>query len=184
MNVLGCSLRIDTAPLFSLSEYSGPATRLPSPSREATSCEVWGSSPIPEGKMERRRKVKLWFCTKGRTKRGERRVQAPGSVACSQDTPSRPLAGRWVTLVTRHASSVGSAVAWGLRTESRVKAKVGSGREEKEESKIELCRIEAKRHVAIFARYTEFPLISLFNDFTATYKHRIFILKIHANLCQ
>lgn len=69
VNVLGCSLLTDTAPLFSLSEYSGPATRLPSPSREAKACEVWGSSPTPEGKMERRGKVSLWFCMREPTKR-------------------------------------------------------------------------------------------------------------------
>lgn len=53
MNVLGCSLWMDTVPLFSLSEYSDPATRLPSPSREATACEVWGSSPRPGRETEK-----------------------------------------------------------------------------------------------------------------------------------
>lgn len=117
----------------------------------------------------------------GRPKRRKGRVQAPGSVAYSQDTPSRPPAGRWVTLVTRHASSVGSAVAWGLRMGSRVKAKVGSGREEEEESKLSFVRLRQRDTSLISAGerpawndYPEFPLIflekipKLFHGFSMT----------------
>lgn len=46
---------------------------------------------------------------------------------CSHVTPSRPSGGKWVMLVTWHASSVGSAVTWGFRTASRVSVKFGSG---------------------------------------------------------
>lgn len=133
----------------------------------------------------KKRGVNLRFCVRRRPKRRKGQVQAPGSMAYSQDTPSRPPAGRWVMLVTRHASSVGSAVAWGLRTGSRVKAKVGSGREEEEESKLSFVRLRQRDTLLISAGentkgvqrgndYPEFPLIflekipKLFHDFPKT----------------
>lgn len=150
MKVLGCSLLMDTPPFFSLSEYSGPATRLPSPSREATACEVWGSSPTPERRMDKVERSSCGSARGDQPKGGFARVEAPGSVLCSQETPSRPLAGRWETLVTRHASSVGSAVAWGLRMGSRVKAKVGSGGREKEDFKLSFAGLSPRGESQIF----------------------------------
>lgn len=67
-------------------------------------------------------------------------VKVPGSAVCSQVTPSLPPWGKWVILVTWHASSVGSAVIWGLRTGSRFSVKLGSGKKKGGSSKLNsLC---------------------------------------------
>lgn len=149
MNVLGCSLRMDTAPLFSLSAYSGPATRLPSPSREATACEVCGSLATPEWKMERRGRVKLWFCMRGRTKRKK---------TSSGTGKSGVLPGHAQSATGRQVGDVGDptrqlgGLRRGLGAEDGVKVH-GEGwlwMERERRIQMELCTIEEMRHITHF----------------------------------
>lgn len=56
-------------------------------------------------------------------------ITLPGRAVYSQLTPSRPPRGKWVMLVTRHASSMRSDVICGIIMDSRVNVKFGSEEE-------------------------------------------------------
>lgn len=117
LKVFGWTLVRDITPLLSRSVYIDPSSRLPLPSREPMWCEVWGASPV------KRTTKKQWMNLQKSLKANPRLladVKVPGREVCSQVTPSRPPGGKWVTLVTWQASSVGSAVIWGFRAGSRV----------------------------------------------------------------